>query len=159
MQYIEIHNNGGTVHIHPPTEPPRKKHDISGGVMTVIGLGCGTMLAAQMVEAALAYLAAHAVAIVGTVATGAAGAVAIAYRRKIAAMLPARPVTVLPAPVQPVVALPAPPPPAQIQISPEAQQRIAFLRNTGYTLAPEDEAAVERLVQVEARKQKEDVWA
>jgi hypothetical protein len=148
----------GDINVYLPAEPA-KKNNYSGDVIIFFGYGCAAILAAQMVAAAAAFLAANAVAIGGVVTVGAAGTVAVAYRKRLAAMLPARPATALPEPVQTVAALPAPEPVPAIQISPAAQQRIAFLRNSGYTLESEDEAAVERLVRVEEQKRREEAWA
>jgi len=149
------HYGSGDQNIHINDRPDST--GVTGGIVALFGIGCGAVLAAQMVAAAAAFLAANAVAIGGMVTVGAAGTAAVAYRRRIAAMLPARPVTALPEPVQTVAALPAPAP--ALQISPAAQQRIAVLRNTGYTLTQEDEAAVERLVRVEEQRRREEAWA
>jgi len=160
MNHFEIDNNGGTINIYmPPKEQLEKKKSYTGDGMGLMFYGCTAMLSAMMLEAAFAWVAVHAVAIGATLATGAAGTAAVVYRRKLVALLPARPVTALPEPVRTVAALPAPEPAPVVQISPAAQQRIAVLRNTGYTLTQEDEAAVERLVRVEEQRRREEAWA
>lgn len=151
-EYEFNHYGSGDINVYFGGEKPAKSTG-GGLVMSLIGVGSAACLGGWMVIEALAYVAAHAVAIGGFFAASGVGTAAIYYRKRIAALLPSpNP----PAPQQVAAAMPVPaieaPPPApasevvEVMAVDEVTEELLRLTTAGHRLTPELVQAVESFI-------------